>query len=211
MKNSQLLLLFIAFFLMNHTTALKAVSNEELVITFAVGSFQISTLSEGGGSGNASLLSGASEEMIKKYLPDGTFQIQTNAFLVKTGSKNILIDTGYGRNLFDNLKSLDVTEDKIDIILLTHMHGDHIGGLMKDGNAAFPNAELYVAQAEHDYWMASDNNANISNISEAYKSKLHLFDPIDLGSDKQNLFPGFQGIKAYGHTDRKSTRLNSSH
>ena len=200
MKKS-LLLLFIAAFLMNHSTALNAAVNEETVITFAIGSYQISTLSEGGGNGKADMLSGTTDDMLKKYLPDGTFKIQTNAFLVKTGDKNILIDAGYGeRNLSDNLNSLDVTEDKIDIILLTHMHGDHIGGLLKDGKAVFPNAELYVSQAEHDYWISTDNNANIQNIFEAYKSKLHLFEPADLGSDKQNLFPGFQGIKAYGHT-----------
>ena len=195
-----LLLLLIATFLMNNTTAVKAESNEENIITFAVGSFMISTMSEGGGNGNADLLSGVTEDVLKKYMPDGTFQIQTNAFLVKTDDKNILIDAGYGKNLFDNLNSLDVTEDKVDIILITHMHGDHIGGLLKNGKAAFPNAELYVSQAEHDYWISTDNNANIRNIFEAYKSKLHLFEPADLGSNKQNLFTGFQGIKAYGHT-----------
>ena len=85
-------------------------------------------------------------------------------------------------------------------MLFRSMHGDHIGGLLKDGKIAFPNAELYVSQKEHDYWMASENNANIRNIFEAYKSKLHLFEPVDLESDIQNLFDGFQGIKAYGHT-----------
>ena len=199
MKKS-LLLLFIVTFPMINITALNGATNEETVITFAFGSYQISTLSEGGGSMKTDILSGATEDMLKKYLPDGTSQIQTNAFLVKTGDKNILIDAGYGKNLFDNLNSLDVSEDKVDIILLTHMHGDHIGGLLKDGKAVFPNAELYVSKAEHDYWISTDNNTNIRNIFEAYKSKLHLFEPVDIGSDKQNLFPGFQGIEAYGHT-----------
>ena len=76
------LLLFIVAFSMSYATALKAESNEETVITFAVGSYQISTLSEGGGSGKADFLSGTTEDMMKKYMPDGTFQIQTNAFLV---------------------------------------------------------------------------------------------------------------------------------
>ena len=200
-KSLLLLILFVVALSVNSATARETATNEENVITFAVGSYQISTLSEGGGNGKIDFLSGTTEDMLKKYLPDGTFNIQTNAFLVRTGDKNILIDTGYGeRNLSENLNSLDVTEDKIDIILLTHMHGDHIGGLLKDGKAVFPNAELYVSQAEHDYWISTDNNANILNIFEAYKSKLHLFEPADLGSDKQNLFAGFQGIKAYGHT-----------
>ena len=164
-----------------------------------VGSFRVTTLSEGAGNGSATLLSGTTEEILKKYLPDGTFPIQTNAFLVQTKNQNILIDTGYGRNLFDNLHALNVTESQIDIILLTHMHSDHIGGLLIDNKAAFPNAKLYVSQAEYDYWVGQDNNTKIQAIFAAYKTKLHLFEPVDLGSDKE-LFSGVQGIKAYGHT-----------
>ena len=199
MKKS-LLLLFIAAFSMNSAIAQEVASNEENVITFAVGSYQISTMSEGGGDADPGLLKGTDEDMLKKYIPSGSFKIQTNTFLIKTGNKNVLMDTGYGRNVFANLHSLNVQENQVDVILLTHMHGDHIGGLLKDGKAAFPNAELYVSQVEHDYWMASENNAKIRDIFEAYKSKLHLFEPADLGSDNQNLFAGFQGIKAYGHT-----------
>ena len=197
MKKYLLSLLLVALFSISNTTAQ---TNEETVITFSLGSFMVSTLSEGGGDGNPGLLRGTNEEMLKKYLPEGNFKIQTNAFLIRTENKNVLIDAGYGRNLFTNLHSLEVQENQIDVILLTHMHGDHIGGLLKDGKPAFPNAELYISQKEHDYWMSSENNANIRAIIEAYKSKLHLFEPADLGSDKQNLFTGFQGIKAYGHT-----------
>ena len=200
MKKYLYLLLFTVAFSMSHATAQDAASNEDTVITFAIGSYMVSTLSEGGGDGNPSLLKGTNEDMLKKYIPSGSFKIQTNAFLVKTENKNVLIDAGYGRNLFTNLHSLDVQENQIDVILLTHMHGDHIGGLLKDGKAAFPNAELYVSQMEHDYWMSKDDNEKIRDIFAAYKDKLRIFEPADLGSDKQNLFTGFQGIKAYGHT-----------
>ena len=193
-------LMFVVLFSISNSTAQDTTANEETVISFPLGSFIVSTLSEGAGDGNPGLLKGTNEDMLKKYLPLGSFKIQTNAFLIRTENKNVLIDTGYGRNLFTNLYSLDVKEDQINIILLTHMHGDHIGGLLKDGKAAFPNAELYVSKIEHDHWMASANNANIRAIFEAYKSKLHLFEPTDIGSDKQNLFEGFQGIKTYGHT-----------
>jgi len=199
MKNYLLLFLFIIVFSAN-TVAQEETTSDETVITYLIGSYEVSLLSEGGGDANPSILLGTNEDMLKRLLPTGTFKIQTNAFLVRAGSKNVLIDTGYGRNLFTNLNSLGVSEDKIDVILLTHMHGDHIGGLLKDGKAAFLNAELYVSQVEHDYWMGRENNTNIRNIFEAYKAKLHLFEPVELGSDKQNLFAGFQGIKAYGHT-----------
>ena len=197
MKKYLLSLFFVVLFSISNTTAQ---TNEDAVITFMIGSFQVSTMSEGGGDASPELLRGTTEDMLKKYIPSGTFKIQTNTFLIKTGNKNVLIDAGYGRNVFANLHSLDVQENQVDVILLTHMHGDHIGGLLKDGKVAFPNAELYVSQKEHDYWMASEKNNNIRTIFEAYKSKLHLFEPVDLESDNQNLFDGFQGIKAYGHT-----------
>ena len=200
MKNYLLLFLFIVAFSVNHAVAQEETTNNETVITYFIGSYKISTLSEGVNNGSPNILSGASEEILKKYLPTGAFKLQTNAFLIQTDNKNVLIDTGHGRNLFTNLNSSGVSEDKVDVVLLTHMHGDHIGGLLKDGKAAFPNAELYVSQVEHDYWMGRENNTNIRNIFDAYKTKLHLFEPVDLGSDKQNLFSGFQGIKAYGHT-----------
>jgi Zn-dependent hydrolases, including glyoxylases len=186
-------------FLVNNSVA-QNITQNETVITFAVGSFQVSTLSEGVNSGSPNMLSGTTEEMLNKYLPTGSFPLEINAFLVKTEDKNILIDTGNGVKLFENLRLLEVPEDKIDVILLTHLHGDHIGGMMKDGKAAFPNAELYVAKAEYDYWMSKEDNAQIRTIFDSYKSKLHLFEPEELGSEKPNIFEGFQGIKAYGHT-----------
>ena len=176
-------------------------TNEKTIFTTSVGSFQVSTLSEGNGNGSSTLLSGAAEDILEKYLPDGTFPFQVNAFLVQTGSKNVLIDTGYGINLFNNLHSLNVLENQIDIILLTHMHGDHIGGLLTgDNKAAFPRAELYVSKAEYNYWIKQDDNTKIQDIIAAYETRLHLFEPVDLGSDKQNLLSGIQAIKAYGHT-----------
>ena len=173
---------------------------QESVITFPLGSFSISTLSEGGGNGNVNLLVGATPNMLKMYAPDGTFPLATNAFLVHANGKIILIDTGYGRNLFKNLNSLGVSEEQVDVVLLTHLHGDHIGGLSKDGKAAFPNAEVYVAEKEYDYWINEAKNESAIAALLPYTSKMHKFTPVELGSKNENLFPGIQAIAAYGHT-----------
>ncbi|MDR0757795.1 MAG: MBL fold metallo-hydrolase [Tannerella sp.] len=170
------------------------------VITYAAGDFRVSTLSEGGRAGQSSLLKGATPEMLQKYLPDGTFPLEVQAFLVRTPDRNILIDAGYGTNLFTNLQSLEITEDQVDVILLTHLHGDHIGGLLRDGKAAFPHAEMYLSQAEHDYWTNQERGDAARKMLAAYRDRLHLFVPSAIGEAPSELFTGIQAIAAYGHT-----------
>ncbi|MDR2472123.1 MAG: MBL fold metallo-hydrolase, partial [Tannerella sp.] len=175
----------------------------QTVITFQAGNYKFSVLSEGGRQGNSNLLKGATDEQLKKYLPDGTFPLGTHAFLVQTPDNNILIDAGYGKLLFQNLKSLKLDETKIHIILLTHMHGDHIGGLLKDGKTAFPNAKLYLSKKEHDYWMnLGERGATQQNVLNAYKSVLHLLEPYDIDNQGEGIkrCAGIIPIAAYGHT-----------
>jgi glyoxylase-like metal-dependent hydrolase (beta-lactamase superfamily II) len=192
---------------------------QQNTLTFAIGSFEVSILSEGHNSGNSSLLIGATPEILQKYAPDGTFPMATNAYLVRTPDKNILVDAGYGRNLFDHLKSLKTDAGQIHVILLTHMHGDHIGGLLKDGKPAFPNAELYLSQVEHDYWTSDEAMNKVAenrrggfrqarDVINAYSSKLHLFASGDW--NVSSILPGVQGIAAYGHTPGHTAFLLNS-
>ncbi|MDR2921557.1 MAG: MBL fold metallo-hydrolase [Tannerella sp.] len=167
--------------------------------TYNIGKFEISTLPESQGNGNTKILIGTTPKMIEEYLPDETFPNATNAFLVKTPEHTILVDAGFGRQLFDNLKALNVTPEQIDIILLTHMHGDHIGGLLKDEKVTFPNATLYLGQIEHDYWAKGDH-ASQQKVINAYKDKLKLFTNNEITNIKTSLLPGIYGIAAYGHT-----------
>jgi glyoxylase-like metal-dependent hydrolase (beta-lactamase superfamily II) len=169
------------------------------VITFAVGAFRISTLSEGQHAGNTGMLTGATPDMLRQYYPDGTFPIETNAYLVRTPEQTVLVDAGYGKKLFANLQSTGVTPDQINAILLTHMHGDHIGGLLRDGKIAFPNAILYLSKQEYEYWLDGPNET-ARNVLAIYRDRLKLFTPEEPDSQTPNLFPGFQGIAAFGHT-----------
>ncbi len=179
--------------------------------TYNIGEFKISLLSESQQAGKTNILIGATDEMIKEYAPDGTFPNAMNAYLVQTPEKNILFDTGVGNKLTQNLALLGVTPEQIDILCITHMHGDHIGGMLKDGKAVFTNAEVYLPQPEHDYWTNQDiisklpenkrgGFLNAIKVIDIYKHKLHLFTPITIDSSITTLLPGIQGIAAYGHT-----------
>jgi glyoxylase-like metal-dependent hydrolase (beta-lactamase superfamily II) len=185
--------------------------SEESVMTFDIDAFQVSVLAEEQRNGRIDALAGVTPEMIQTYLPDSVYPSAVNAFLVRMPDKTILVDAGYGRKLFDHLQSFELTPEAIDLILLTHMHGDHIGGLLRGEAIAFPKAELYLSQPEYDYWM-SDRAMQVApdrrngflqarKVIAAYKDKLHLFVPGELGAEKpQEILPGVQGIAAYGHT-----------
>jgi len=89
-----------------------------------------------------------------------------NAYLINTGTKLVLIDTGAGGlfgptlgKLGANLKSAGYTPDQVDEIYISHFHADHVGGLIAaDGTAVFPNAIVRADKRESDYWL-SDANA----------------------------------------------------
>jgi glyoxylase-like metal-dependent hydrolase (beta-lactamase superfamily II) len=173
--------------------------NTGTVFPVAVGDYTVYLLSEGQQKGNAGILIGATPEMITEAIPDGTFPNAVNAFLIRTPDKNILVDTGFGRLLPRHLDSLGLNSGEISDVLITHMHGDHIGGLLKNGQDVFPNAKLYISQPEYDYWIKS-NNQQALNVLNVYKNQLILFPPNELAEIKTALLPGIFPVATPGHT-----------
>lgn len=86
-------------------------------------------------------------------------QTAVNAYLINTGGKLVLIDAGaaklFGPTLGyigDNLKAAGYDPAQIDVVLITHLHGDHVNGLLTaDGKPVFANAEIWSAQADSDF------------------------------------------------------------
>ncbi len=184
-----------------------AQSNEN-VFTIQVGAYKVSQLPEGQGLGDSRILIGATPEMMATAIPDGTFPIGTNTFLIRTPEQTILVDAGYGKLLFDNLALLGVQPEEINTVLITHMHGDHIGGMLRDGKPAFPNATVYIATPEHAHWIAIEGGAK--NVIEAYQGKFQLFQPEEAGKATSALLPGIYGIASYGHTPGHTSFLVES-
>ncbi|MYN26707.1 MBL fold metallo-hydrolase [Duganella levis] len=137
-----------------------------------------------------------------------------NAFLINTGSKLILVDAGAGAlygpccgKLMAHLRAAGYQPEQVDEVYLTHLHKDHAGGIMRDGQAAFPNAVLRLSQAEADYWLTPANKAKapefLSTFFDAaqaavapYKAAGHYQPYKDFGP----LEPGIEALPAPGHT-----------
>ncbi|GHU64959.1 MBL fold hydrolase [Bacteroidia bacterium] len=188
------------FFLLLFAILSSVKMGAQSVITFDIGEYKVSAMTDSKMNGKPELLIGATPAMIQEYYPDGTFPLEVNTFLVRTPNKKILIDAGTGGELSDNLKLMEVTPEQIDEIFLTHMHGDHIGGLLKDNEPVFSNATLYISKKEAEFQTSSEKGEGARKVLKAYKNKLKLFDPEVLGSEKTELSPGIWGIAAYGHT-----------
>ncbi len=133
-----------------------------------LGAFEITVLSDGTiDLPVEKLLSDKPEATIKKlstsYLT-APLETSVNAYLINTGSKLILIDSGAGAlfgptlgKLLSNLKASGYEPNQIDEIYLSHMHPDHLGGLMTNGNVSFPNAIIRADQKESEYWLSKQN------------------------------------------------------
>lgn len=122
-----------------------------------------------------------------------------SAFLLEIEGKKILFDTGIGGKggrIVSLLDSIGVKPEDVDYLYLTHFHGDHIGGMLSNGEPVFKNSQIYASQKEYDGWLPINNkNAQlIRKTLKAYEGRVHLFEFGD------TLPCGVMTIDAVGHT-----------
>jgi glyoxylase-like metal-dependent hydrolase (beta-lactamase superfamily II) len=135
-----------------------------------MGDFEVTALFDGGISIDSSLLSGDPaliQSLLLRSFFDDPQKVSgsVTGYLINTGSKLILIDTGTGGHwggpslgkLTDNLKAAGYKPAQIDLVLLTHMHADHIGGIYDaKGQRVFSKAQISMMKTESDFWLSKD-------------------------------------------------------
>jgi glyoxylase-like metal-dependent hydrolase (beta-lactamase superfamily II) len=184
-----------------------------------LGNFEVTALSDGTADLPVDqLLTGTTKEKIDKALARvflaSPLQTSVNAFLINTGDKLVLVDTGSGTlfgptvgKLMANLKASGYEPEQVDEIYITHMHPDHVGGLATDGKLNFPNAIVRADKRDADYWLSAETLAKADEGSKGFiqgaQSMLGpyvqagKFKPFDGDTE---LVPGVRAHAAYGHT-----------
>jgi glyoxylase-like metal-dependent hydrolase (beta-lactamase superfamily II) len=185
-----------------------------------LGRFEVTALYDGPIMLNKKLLRHISAADLDRMLARsfvGNPEVRTsvNAYLINTGRHLVLIDTGAAKlfgptlgHVPENMKAAGYDPSQVDTILITHMHGDHIGGLNDaDGKPVYPNATIFVSKAESDFWLSqkiADKAAPkdkpffkiARDVAAPYiaNGKWHTF------AKDGVLVPGIRAVNAKGHT-----------
>lgn len=184
-----------------------------------LGSFEITALSDGTVALPVDkLLSNVKPATVEQLLArahlKAPVETSVNGYLVNTGSKLVLIDTGaaglFGPTLGKlvvNLKASGYQPEQVDEIYITHMHPDHVGGLVADGQRAFPNAVVRADAREGGYWLSqAEMDKAPADGKGFFQGAMASLKPyVDAGKLKpfegaSELVPGIRALPAPGHT-----------
>jgi glyoxylase-like metal-dependent hydrolase (beta-lactamase superfamily II) len=184
----------------------------------ALGDFEVVVLSDGTNMLPATkLLQGDParlEQSLKRNYLGALVETSHNSFLVNTGSRLVLIDAGAGAllgpstgQLVSNLRAAGYGPEQVDEVCLTHLHADHVGGLMTEADRTFPNAMVRVSKRDVDFWLSEANMraapadakrffqaAVVSLTPYMQAGKLATFD------GDTDIVAGVRAQAAYGHT-----------
>jgi glyoxylase-like metal-dependent hydrolase (beta-lactamase superfamily II) len=185
---------------------------EPVAHPFRLGRFQAAVVNDGNTSYATAgyLFASAPEDALletlaARRLDPGAIVCANNCLVVDTDGQRVLIDAGLGGfrgscagmenagRLLDNLAFIGIGRETVDIVLLSHFHGDHVGGLIDDGGApSFPNARIFISEPDWEAgWSAHPSIRRIWTV---------VRDRVSMLRDGQDVVPGIRAILAPGHT-----------
>ena len=186
---------------------------------FALGNAEVSVVSDGPlplGPPKGTFI-GVPDEEVRKMLSDNFLSpdnvvLEQNSPIVNFGDKLVLFDTGMGTSkafgpttgrLQKSIAEAGIKPGDIDAIVCSHAHIDHIGGIVgEDDKPLFPNAQVYIAQSDFDFWTDEGKLGGPLKdfVLHARKNLLPVRDRMVFFKDGQEFLPGIQALAAPGHT-----------
>jgi glyoxylase-like metal-dependent hydrolase (beta-lactamase superfamily II) len=185
---------------------------------FNVGDFEVTALTDGYIPLEAKIFGGdaatGARMLEAEFLPTDAIKTAVNAWLVNTGDKLVLVDTGTGNvfgptlgKLAAHLKAAGIEPGAVDAIVLTHLHPDHASGLTVDGAMRFPQASLYVADPEYAFWTSAEIAAKApEGVRPMFAMSQTAVKPyadsgrVMMFKDGSEPVPGLRVMHAPGHT-----------
>lgn len=189
---------------------------------FKLGTAEATIVSDGPlplGDPNASFLkidkAEIGRELTDNFLPTNNAVLEQNIMVLNFGDRVVLFDLGMGTSrvfgpttgkLMASLRQAGIDPASVDALVMSHAHIDHCGGIMADdGSRHFPNAQLYLAQSDFDYWTSdaivpANYPARKDFLGQAQKNLLPNRDRIHYFKDGEEFLPGITAMAAPGHT-----------
>ena len=180
--------------------------------TFTLGEFQVATMLAGtrvveepqkifGMNASAEDFAAASAA---NFIPADKTRFYFTPTVVKAGDDVVLFDTGLSAaGTLPALAAAGYAPEDITIVVITHMHGDHIGGLMNEVAPTYPNARYVAGQVEFDAWASRENERFEGNVRPLAENMTFLADGQDVAS-------GITAMAAFGHTPGHMTYMLDS-
>ncbi len=172
--------------------------------TFGLGDFQVSTLLAGTRTVDENIqgifgMNVSAEEFgevsAENFIPADKAQFFFTPTVVRTGSDVVLFDTGLSAaGTTAALSAAGIEAGEVTVVVITHMHGDHVGGMTDDaGNPTYPNARYVTGQVEFDHWAGAGN--------DTFEAKVRPFaDQFTFIGDGDSVVSGLTAVAAFGHT-----------
>ena len=140
------------------------------------------------------------------FLPPDKMVNMFTPIVVNTGKELVLFDTGLGAanggQLQERLKAAGISPEQIDVVVITHCHPDHIGGVATEGKPSFPNARYAIGETEYQFWSAPERlSGGTEGPAKLVAANLTPFrDKMTFLKDQGEVVSGIRAVAAHGHT-----------
>lgn len=222
----------------NFASAAAPVANKQNAsfYRYKVGDAEVTVVSDGSTTfplGDSFVLNVKKDEvnaaLEKAFRPRDKMTINFGPLVINTGGKLVVVDTGNGPAAFaaskgangqfaSNMAAAGIDPKNVDIVVISHFHGDHVNGLLTaDNQPAFPNAEVLVPAVEWKFWMDDGEMSRASGerMTGLFKNNRRVFEaglkkkvtPYEWGKE---VAPGMLAVETIGHTPGHTSYVLSS-